>query len=55
MKKYTKLNDKDKCAFPEREICNYDDDADIERCKYMKYDNNCRIFDNNRWKCLFNN
>ena len=35
--KYPKLNSKDKCAFPERDICNYDNNKD--RCQYIKYNN----------------
>lgn len=53
MKKYPKLNSDENCAYPEREICNYDDETGIARCKYMKYDNNESIFSSTRWKCTY--
>jgi len=52
--KYPKLKSQDNCAFPEREICNYDRDKGIERCEYMYYDNLASPFDPNRWKCKYN-
>ena len=53
--KYPKLNSNDECAYPKREICNYDRDKGIERCKYMKYDNNKSILSPTRWRCIFEN
>ena len=49
--KYPKLNSQENCAYPEREICNFDDAGDLKRCEYMKYDNSESIFSPNRWKC----
>jgi len=51
--KYPKFRDKENCAYPEREICNYDRDAGIERCEYMKYDNSVSPFSPDRWKCTY--
>lgn len=55
MKKYPKLNDNEHCAYPEREICNYDDEIGLKRCKYMKYDNSQSIFSSTRWRCMYQN
>jgi len=51
--KYPKLNTQENCKYPEREICNYDDEKGIKRCEYMKYDNNESPFSSNRWKCMY--
>jgi len=53
MEKYPKLKKKEECAYPEREICNWDDAPGSTRCPYMKYDNTKSIFDSARWKCIF--
>lgn len=49
--KYPKLMPKEKCAFPERDNCNYDEKQ--PRCQYMKYDNSCSPFSSERWKCRY--
>ena len=51
--KYPKFRDKEDCAYPEREICNYDTEAGIKRCEYMYYDNDESPFSANRWKCKY--
>jgi hypothetical protein len=51
---YPKFKNKEECAYPERDICNYSDDGKIERCPYMKYDRTKNIFDSTRWHCIFN-
>jgi len=51
MKKYPKLEEKENCAYPERDNCNFDENT--ERCEFMKYDNSYSINDHNRWKCTF--
>ena len=57
--KYPKLNDDKHCAYPEREVCNYDIDAKsyeerkYQRCEYMKYDNSVSPFSDSRWKCTY--
>ena len=49
--KYPKLADREDCKFPEREICNYDDNGKFPRCPYMKYNRSKSIFDSTRWEC----
>ena len=46
LQKHHKLEDKENCAYPERDNCNYDE-AGLERCPYMK----CRSMGN--WYCKF--
>ena len=52
---YPKLNDGKNCAYPEREICNYNRDKGIERCEYMYYDNLASPLSADRWKCKYKN
>ena len=51
--KYPKFKKKEECAFPERDICNWDYSKDLPRCKYMKYNNSKSIFDPKRWECTY--
>ena len=53
MNKYPKLNDDKNCKYPEREVCNFDDEKGIKRCEYMKYDNSQSPFSSTRWKCMY--
>jgi len=53
MEKYPKFKNKEDCAFPERDNCNWDDSPESTRCLYMKYDNSKSIMDSTRWKCIF--
>jgi hypothetical protein len=52
IEKYPKFRERKECAFPERDNCNYDDYND--RCPYMKYDKSKSIWDNTRWRCIYN-
>jgi len=51
--KHPKLNKQEDCAYPEREICNWDERPESKRCEYMKYDPAKHIWDSSRWKCTF--
>lgn len=53
MERYPKFKNREECAFPERDICNWDEEEGSKRCIYMKYNNSKSIFDPTRWECTY--
>lgn len=51
MEKYPKFKNKENCAFPKRDDCNYGDG--YKRCPYMKYNELKSILDPTRWECTY--
>ena len=47
LKKYPKFKQKEECAFPDRDNCNYDYNQKSKRCPYMK----CVSVGN--WHCIY--
>lgn len=47
LRKYPKFKNKEDCAFPERDNCNWDDNPNSTRCPYMK----CIYVGN--WHCIY--
>lgn len=51
---YPKFKKDNECAFPERKICNWDEnDLESKRCPFMKYNNEVSIFSSERWHCTY--
>jgi hypothetical protein len=50
---YPKFKNKEECAFPEREDCNFDYSKSLKRCPYMKYNNSKSILYPTRWECTY--